>query len=106
MAGYCSATSFKPGVEHWNWKGASVGYVAAHERVSGQYGKASSYRCATCGQPAQDWAYDGLDDGELTGTGRMAGLKYSVDPAHYRPLCRRCNLAEGRKPGPKPRSVS
>ena len=41
--------------------------------------------CAVCGEPATDWAYDGLDPNEQTdpSTGRV----WSADMARYRPVC-------------------
>lgn len=61
------------------------GYAAAHHRVWGARGPAREHHCIECGTEAQDWAYDHTDPAELTSP---SGSAYSLDPAHYRPMCR------------------
>ena len=41
--------------------------------------------CAVCGEPATRRNYDGLDPNELRDP--HTGRTYSVNMAHYRPLC-------------------
>ena len=41
--------------------------------------------CAVCGEPATDWAYDGLDPNEQRDS--RTGQAWSPDLAHYRPVC-------------------
>lgn len=69
-----------------------VGYIAAHQRVYRDNGKASSHGCVDCDQPAREWSYDHLDPKALVGTvGTVEGLLYSLDPAHYQPRCKSCH---------------
>jgi hypothetical protein len=41
--------------------------------------------CAVCGGPAIHWSYDGLDPDEQIDP--HTGRAWSLDMAHYRPLC-------------------
>lgn len=41
--------------------------------------------CAVCGEPANDWAYDGLDPDERRDP--HSGHVWSANAAHYRPVC-------------------
>ena len=41
--------------------------------------------CAVCGEPATDYAYDGLDPNEQRDS--RTGQAWSPDLAHYRPVC-------------------
>jgi hypothetical protein len=41
--------------------------------------------CAVCGEPATHRGYDGLDPNERTDP--HTGRSYSIDMAHYQPLC-------------------
>jgi hypothetical protein len=69
-----------------------AGYIAAHGRVYKDLGKASGYDCL-CGDAATQWAYDHQDPNELIGdNGRVKGLRYSLDPAHYLPMCKPCHI--------------
>lgn len=61
-----------------------VGYVAAHQRIYADRGRADTHTCAHCGAQARDWAYD-------HGGNPVVGLKYSVNPSDYIPLCRTCH---------------
>ncbi len=65
-------------------------YPGAHQRVYAAKGRASDNSCK-CGEPAEDWAYDGQDPQELTDP---QGRSYSLDPEHYEPLCRTCHKNE------------
>lgn len=59
-------------------------YGAAHSRM----GPVSHLACRDCGNAAQEWAYDHGDPDELMDE---RGLPYSLDPSHYRPMCRHCH---------------
>jgi hypothetical protein len=48
-------------------------------------GSANVPPCAVCGEPSTRWSYDGLDPNEQRD--RHTGLSYSIDMAHYQPLC-------------------
>jgi hypothetical protein len=70
-----------------------VKYIGAHVRVHRLRGKATEHQCKHCGGQAAEWAYDHEDPNELHSgrLGRAKDLLYSVDPAHYIPLCRECH---------------
>lgn len=71
---------------------AVVGYRGAHMRVLAARGPASDHWCVSgCGDPASDWAYDNADPDERVATHNGSRVRYSLDPARYRPLCRRCH---------------
>lgn len=75
------------GDAHPQWKHNNIGYGTAHERVRGYRGPASGYLCCECGAQARQWAYDHADADE-----RASDLgPYSVNPAHYRPMCVPCH---------------
>jgi hypothetical protein len=65
-------------------------YVAAHQRVQTERGKAAEHACQTCGGQAYDWAYsnENPDPKELTDD---SGRVYSNDPSFYIPMCRPCH---------------
>ena len=65
-------------------------YRAAHANIERQRGKAAEHPCADCGQPAEQWAYDGSDPAALLSS---LGYAYSLDAERYRPLCRPCHAA-------------
>lgn len=44
------------------WKGDSASYDALHKRVHGARGKASTYTCVFCDEPARDWAWNNVSD--------------------------------------------
>jgi hypothetical protein len=69
-------------------------YWSAHRLVAAERGPASAQRCAECGAPAVGWSYDGTDPRERTDPSR--GLRYSLDPARYRPRCASCRSGRGR----------
>lgn len=76
------------------WRGDEIGYLSAHYRVYAARGKASSYPCASCGEPAANWAYDHGDPDERRGGPK--NLPYSPDPGRYRPLCCSCHVKADR----------
>jgi hypothetical protein len=71
------------------WKGDNVKYSAVHNRLHRSRGKASEHLCQCCGNQAEDWAYDRSDPSEKVD--QTTGFPYSVDPAHYMPLCKPCH---------------
>lgn len=66
-----------------------VEYSGAHRRMYRLRGSASQYDCCVCGEPADDWAYSGLDPDELISSEGLAmGCAYSLKPEFYQPMCR------------------
>jgi hypothetical protein len=72
-----------------NWRGRSIKYRAAHERLHVERGPAASHQCSDCGHPAAHWSYNHTDPNELHDAN--LGLPYSPDPAHYSPRCVPCH---------------
>lgn len=67
-------------------------YASAHTRVYTMWGSATQYPCITCGEAADDWAYDGCDPHELVSDQpKTRGCAYSMDPQWYMPLCQSCH---------------
>ena len=75
-------------------------YRSVHRRLDQQRGPAHTHPCARCGRPAAEWAYDGRDRREVYDlppiapplfAARRSPRRYSLDPAHYLPLCRTCH---------------
>lgn len=80
------------GGEHHSWTGDQVGYNDMHARVRRTRGPASEYTCVGCGNRADDWSYDANDPDELVAKeGQAAGMRYSLDPEHYEPRCKKCH---------------
>lgn len=75
--------------------GGSVGYTAAHRRVSLHNGPAAKHQCMHCGAEAKQWAYDNADPNEMIANLKvrksLLRLRYSQDPSHYIPLCIQCH---------------
>jgi hypothetical protein len=63
----------------------------AHARCRALWGPASQYQCVACENAAADWAYDGTDPGYLLSFDRHRGLRYSIYPEFYMPMCKRCH---------------
>jgi hypothetical protein len=59
--------------------------VRRDEADGGKRARAKRTPCAVCGEPATHWSYDGLDPNEQHD--RYSGNSYSIDMAHYQPLC-------------------
>ena len=92
--GYCRT-------HYWRWKRTGdpdpdrpigryerdTSYWAAHDQLKRTRGLATTHPCADCGAPAREWCYDHQDPHERT---NPRGWAYSLNPARYRPLCRRC----------------
>jgi hypothetical protein len=93
---------FKPGAQTGpqsaSWKGADIGYPAAHMRVRALHGKASDWPCsAQCGKQAREWAYCHDSSVEKTGwtKDRRGGQQlkpFSPDDFDYVPLCHSCHV--------------
>ncbi|WP_454232050.1 helix-turn-helix transcriptional regulator [Mycolicibacterium fortuitum] len=66
-------------------------YRRAHKWVAKAKGRAALHTCVKCGHEAHEWAYDNADPAELID--KATGLRYSTDPAHYLPMCRKCHGA-------------
>lgn len=67
-------------------------YREAHRRVVDVKGPASHKPCAFCGIFAAEWAYDHQDPREIF----CDGYLWSVNTAHYMPLCKRDHRAYDR----------
>lgn len=66
-------------------------YFGAHGRPKTMWGSASKYQCWNCGKDAQDWAYDGTDPSEKSGSANGVPVIYSVWPEFYMPMCKPCH---------------
>lgn len=75
---------------------ARTTYNGVHAALALARGRAASHSCAICGEPAADWAYDGLDPNERLAESHGSRVAFSLDPNHYRPLCKACHAAETR----------
>lgn len=76
-----------------------VGYFGAHARVRDRYGLAALYGCELCPARAGEWALLPSVAPELC---PRTGLRYSLDPEDYMPLCVSCHkrLDGGNPPMP------
>lgn len=75
------------------WKGDSVEYKAAHDRVRAAKGKASTHSCGDCGRQAEDWSYNGGCPRERTSNAKgYEGTRYSPDPDYYVARCKSCHM--------------
>lgn len=72
------------------WKGDSITYAGAHDRVRAHRGRASDHRCVDCSSAAYHWSYDGGSAKERIG---KEGKPYSPDPDDYSPRCVPCHSA-------------
>lgn len=84
------------GSSHPRWKGDSISYAAAHQRIATARGPATEHACEVCGNEAQSWSYRGGSTKELVQE-RPESLikkvvKYSPDPDDYDPLCWSCHV--------------
>ena len=66
-----------------------LSYYGVHYRLRTRRGPAAGYRCCGCGLLAYTWAYDHKDPNEVTDD---RGATYSLDLAHYQPMCVRCHF--------------
>ena len=65
----------------------TMGYWGIHKHLSVHHGPASAQICP-CGNPAQEWAYQGGAPEEATSN---EGMPYSQDCTFYVPMCRLCH---------------
>lgn len=88
----CVSCYDKSGPKNPKWRGDQITNTSAHARIVVARGKASGYACTHCLNPAAHWAYDHTDPNELRnpGLGKDWG-PFSLDPAHYIPLCAACH---------------
>lgn len=68
-------------------------YFGAHGRVKCAFGSATLSPCCQCGRSANEWAYDGTDPSELSGSVNGYPVRYSVWPEFYMPMCFACHRA-------------
>lgn len=71
----------------------SGGYQAVHSKLRNRRGRASTYDCESCGNAAEDWAYDHNDPAAQVAIVNGYPLTFSQNIWHYKPLCRRCHTA-------------
>jgi hypothetical protein len=84
----CGCLTLERSIEaHRAMRREMVSYIRVHMRLKEDVGPASNFQCP-CGAPADEWAYDHEDPSPLL---NERGLLYSLDPAHYIPMCRRCH---------------
>lgn len=87
----CRKCSDSSGTRNSKWRGEAAEYTAIHYRIVAQRGRPSDHQCVRCGARAAEWAYDHADPNEKRNrVGRDDG-PYSLDPAHYMPMCVRCH---------------
>ena len=68
-----------------------VSYWRAHVLLKETKGRAAEHLCSHCWQPAEQWAYKGGCDDELTDRDGDNVLVYCLHHDHYMPLCRGCH---------------
>ena len=72
----------------------AVGYGGAHQRVKKLHGPPSAHRCVDCGECATEYAFNNSDGPDVRVGER--GLRYSVNPEDYDPVCRSCHRQRDR----------
>lgn len=80
--------TLKAGANAWK---ADVTYAGAHRRLERYRGRAVGQACVDCAGPAHQWAYDHADPDERTELVGGYRVPFSVNPDHYRPMCRSCH---------------
>ncbi len=65
-------------------------YATVHSRLSVLRGPAFTHDCITCGNEADAWAFQGSDHVLVD---PIKGLKFSLLPDDYAPMCRECHQA-------------
>lgn len=68
-------------------------YATAHRWIWDTNGPAAEHKCVQCSKQARDWAYDGEDPLEVVAQFAHKGLVYSLNPNHYKPMCKKCHCA-------------
>ena len=76
-----------------------VGYQAAHSRTEERHGPAGRYRCELCRHRAAQWALPPSLASEVCPD---TGLRYSLDPEDYMPLCASCHSTLDRRNPSRP----
>lgn len=74
-------------------RGEIPGYGATHDRIRQVRGPASAHLCP-CGKPATEWALDNDSPNiiiEVMEHRQTAGMRYSLDPMDYSPMCTACH---------------
>lgn len=79
------------------WKGADVGYAAAHYRLRSWRGEPSTMLCIDCGLQAHEWSYARGSTSERVD---HRGCSYSTDVTDYDPRCKSCHTAYDRSRTP------
>ncbi len=79
-----------PKSEHGaRWIGDAANYDTVHQRVRKARGRASGYECVSCGQAAEQWAYDHADPDERWCLKHKRPFSLSLE--HYSPMCITCH---------------
>jgi hypothetical protein len=86
----CTETPRPAGPDSPAWAGDAISYGGLHTRLRRERGDASGHPCHVCGSPAESWAYDHSDSGELASA--AAGRPFSTDLARYKPMCASCHV--------------
>lgn len=76
-----------------------VGYQAAHDRNTERHGPADRYRCELCRHRAAQWA---LPPSLASVVCPDTGLRYSLEPEDYMPLCASCHSRLDRRNPSRP----
>lgn len=63
-------------------------YETVHIYLKRDHGDPREMKCVSCGEWADEWAYDHGDPDQLVSP---KGRPYSMKPEHYRPMCRPCH---------------
>ncbi len=69
-----------------------VDYAGAHYRIRTERGRASEHDCVDCGQKAEEWSLDTLENTIIAKKGR-AGSPYSLVVSDYSPRCKECHIS-------------
>lgn len=87
----CISCRDMSGENNPKWRGDNIEYTALHNRLVVERGIPAEYQCARCPEQASEWAYDHQDPDERRNlVGRDDG-PFSLNLAHYMPLCVRCH---------------
>jgi hypothetical protein len=70
------------------------GYKAMHDWLRRNRGMPKENSCVDCGQPAQEWSYDGDDPNERQDIYDGRIVTFSINPDRYEPRCRSCHRAK------------
>lgn len=71
-----------------------ITYSGAHQRVKRELGLPHIHNCADCGAPATEYAFNNRSGADVRVSER--GLRYSIDPSDYIPVCRACHRRRDR----------